>query len=654
MKRQTKQFIGKVLLFSLCCSFILKGVKKVKAEEKQAKVSVLFTHDMHSHLNSFRTIFDGEERTVGGFSKIKTIIEKKKAEDSDVLLLDGGDFSMGTLFQTIYDSDAAELRMLGYMGYDATTLGNHEFDFRSKGICNMLRAAKVSGDELPQMLVCNIDWSEMTKEQQEIKAAFDEYGVKNYTIVEKNGVKIAILGVFGKDALSCAPTCALQFKDPVEAVRETVKEIKDTEEVDLIVALSHSGTKENSKDSEDEILAKEVPELDLILSAHTHTVLAEPIVYGDTAIVSAGEYGERVGSFDLVQKENGRWSVENYELIPVTEDIKEDIGTQEKIDAFEQDIDNNYLSQFGYTADQVLAHSDFDFSTLEDIYQVHTEHGLGNFMADAFAYAVENSDDFDGNEVDMAVAPSGCIRDTYVKGDITVSDVYNSYSLGIGTDGVAGYPLVSVYLTGKEIKMAAEIDASVSNFMTQARLYMNGVDFTYNPNRMILNRVTEVHLSDDGEREEIEDDKLYRVVSDLYSGQMLGAVNAVSKGLLSIELKNADGTPVENIEDCIIYENGKEIKAWAAIANYMESFPKNENGISQIPEYYNDASGLQDRKVVDNSKSIIKRIKNPNKYAIMIVGVIAAVIAIVIGMVCFIVKFMKKVHRKKQKAGGRE
>ena len=254
----------------------------------------------------------------------------------------------------------------------------------------------------------------------------------------------------------------------------------------------------------------------------------------------------------------------------------------------------------------------------------------------------------------MAVAPSGCIRDTYVKGDITVSDVYNSYSLGIGTDGVAGYPLVSVYLTGKEIKMAAEIDASVSNFMKNARLYMNGVDFTYNPNRMILNRVTEVHLSDDGEREEIEDDKLYRVVSDLYTGQMLGAVNAVSKGLLSIELKNADGTPVENIEDCIIYENGKEIKAWAAIANYMESFPKNKDGISQIPEYYNDAGGLQDRKVVDNSKSIIKRIKNPNKYAIMIVGVIAAVIAIMIGMVCFIVKFMKKVHRKKQKAGGRE
>ena len=647
MKRQTKKFLGEVALFSMFCSCFLTGLGQVKAKEKETKVSVLFTHDTHSHLNSFCTLFDGEEKYVGGFSKIKTIIDEKKSKDSDILLLDGGDFSMGTLFQTIYDSDAPELRMLGYMAYDATTLGNHEFDYRTEGICSMLHAAKNSGDSLPQMVLCNVDWSEMNDEQKEIKEAFDSYGVKNYTIVEKNGVKIAILGVFGKDSLACAPTCALKFKDPIEAVKETVAEIKDNEDVDMIVALSHSGTRDNPKDSEDEILAKEVPELDLIVSAHSHTVLTEPIVYGDTAIVSSGEYGERVGSFDMVQKENGRWSVENYELIPVTEDIASDEKTQEKIDDFEQAIDENYLSGFGYTSDQVLAHSDFDFTTIDEIYNVHTEHGLGNLMADAFKYAVENADDFDGQEVDISVAPSGCIRGTYVAGDITVSDVYNSYSLGTGPDGVAGYPLISVYLTGKEIKTAAEIDASVSDLMTVARLYISGVDFTYNPNRIILNRVTNVCLSDDGEQGKIEDDKLYRVVLDLYSGQMLGAVNDVSHGLLSIELKNADGTPVENLEDCIIYRDGKEIKAWAAIAEYMESFEKNESGVSEVPAYYNDAGELQGRKVVDDSKNIIKCIKNPNKYAVMIIGIVIAMILILIGIMRGFVKLIKKVRNRK-------
>ena len=85
----------------------------------------------------------------------------------------------------------------------------------------------------------------------------------------------------------------------------------------------------------------------------------------------------------------------------------------------------------------------------------------------------ENAADFDGVPVDVAVVPSGTVRDTYAKGDITVEQVFNSFSLGIGADGVPGYPLISVYLTGKELKTAAEIDASVSDFMTTARLYLH-------------------------------------------------------------------------------------------------------------------------------------------------------------------------------------
>ena len=88
------------------------------------------------------------------------------------------------------------------------------------------------------------------------------------------------------------------------------------------------------------------------------------------------------------------------------------------------------------------------------------------------------------------------------------------FSLGIGADGVPGYPLLSVYLTGEELKTLAEIDASISDFMNIARLYNSGLHFTYNPNRMILNKVTDVYLVDaNGDPVELEDDKLYRVVS---------------------------------------------------------------------------------------------------------------------------------------------
>ena len=190
-------------------------------------------------------------------------------------------------------------------------------------------------------------------------------------------------------------------------------------------------------------------------------------------------------------------------------------------------VDTNYLSHFGYTKDQILAENDIEFSSVDDMYNEHEELNLGDIMSDAYVYAVENSEYYDGDPVDVAVVPSGTVRDTYTKGDVTVEQVYNSFSLGIGKDGLAGYPLISAYLTGKELKLVAEIDASVSDFMTIARLYCSGLNFTYNPHRMILNKVTDCYLmkaQGEGNREEIEDDKLYHVVTDLYTGQMLGAV----------------------------------------------------------------------------------------------------------------------------------
>ncbi len=118
------------------------------AEEKPKSVDIVFTHDTHSHLNSFRTVVDGENVEAGGFARIKTVIDEKE-ENPDTLVVDGGDFSMGTLFQTVYEEEASELRMLGYLGYDATTFGNHEFDYRSKGLAQMLDTAAASGDVVP-------------------------------------------------------------------------------------------------------------------------------------------------------------------------------------------------------------------------------------------------------------------------------------------------------------------------------------------------------------------------------------------------------------------------------------------------------------------------------------------------------------------------
>ena len=644
-----KYFTGCLMLVLLC----LLHPFSVHAKSQNKEVDILFLHDMHSHLDTFSTIDEsGESVRAGGLARIKTLIDEKKDENADTLLLDAGDFSMGTLVQSIFREEATELQMLGALGFDATTLGNHEFDYRSAGLAKMMKNASQKDTAMPQIVLCNVDWESMeaegmTEEQAMLKEAFETYGVQDYVVLTKGDVKIAVTGVFGLDALDCAPMCVLTMQDPVEAVQETVAEIQNNEEADMIICVSHSGTWKDEDKSEDEILAKEVPELDLIISGHTHTTLRDPIVHGDTYIVSCGEYGEKLGSLSMCQKEDGRWEMKEYELIPVIEEVKQNEQIQAQIDSFMEVVDEVYLQKFGYERTQVLAYNDVDFCTVSDLSEKHEEGNLGSIIADAYIYAVENAEDFDGVPVDFAVAPAGTIRETYAKGDITVENVYNSFSLGIGPDEVPGYPLVSLYLTGAELRTLLEVDASISDLMHAARLYLSGVNFSYNPNRMILNRVTDAYLvGDNGERIEIEDDKLYRGVTDLYSCQMLGSVTDLSFGLLSLEPKNVNGTVQEELENGIVTENGAELKAWAAIAGYMESFEDTDgDGEANIPTAYGEPQG---RKVVEDSKRIGELVKNPNKYALMIAAVVLVLILVIVLIVVLIYKTVKKRKRAKK------
>lgn len=656
MKAIKKRFtVTALTILTLFLAVIPCG--KITAEESSKTVDVMFMHDTHSHLNEFATVEDGTSQILGGFAKIKTLIKEQKAQNPETLLLDAGDFSMGTLIQVVFEEEASEIRMLGELGFDVTTLGNHEFDYRAKGLANMMNNAVASGESVPAMVLCNVDWERMkaeglSEEQQILWDAFENYGVQDYIVIEKNGVRIAIIGVFGEDSLACAPTCSLIFKNPVEAVKETVAEIRQREDVDMIACVSHSGTSEDKDKSEDEILAKSVPELDLIISGHTHTKLEKPIVHGDTYIVSSAEYGKYLGSLSMTQKSDGRWEMDSYELIAVDNSIVPDAATQEKIDALTDMVDSKYLQQFGYTKDQILCTNEIDFASGSDVSDLHTEVNLGSIMADAYTYAVETLSDSDSHPVDVAVVPFGTIRDTYVKGDITTENVFNSFSLGIGEDGIPGYPLISVYLTGKELKTAAEIDASISDLMTTARLYTDGLYWSYNPNRMILNKVTDVYLCDgEEERVELEDDKLYRVVTDYYSAQMLGEVTNMSYGLLSIVPKFADGTPITNYADTIVVADGEELKAWAAIAAYMDSFEDTDgDGIGNVPAKYGTQEG---RKVVEDNKNLGELLKNPNKFFFLIIGIVLLLLIIIVVVIILLIKLIKKLYRKVKYSAGK-
>ena len=631
-----------------------------------AEINIAFIHDLHSYLEEYSVESDGASRKAGGIARIKTILDGLRRDDPDILTFDGGDFAMGTLYQSVFATQATELRALGVLGVDATTMGNHEFDYEASGFSGMFRAALASGDPLPQFVLSNVDWEAMQKngltpDQQLYRTCFDEYGVRDYIMIERGGLNIAVMGIFGKVALKDSPTCALEFRDPIQAAKDTVSRIKANENADIIIALSHSGT--SKKYSEDEELAKNVQDIDLIISAHSHTLLFEPIISGRTAIASCGCYGRYVGNIRMTRTAD-RWSVADYELISVDESVEKDAQTESLLTEYKQSVNEDYLSHFGYEWDEILAYNPYNFESVDDCYAVHTETRLGDLLSDAFIYAADASG-YTDDPFEISIAPSGCTRGSFAPGYVTVSDAFSSYSLGIGKDGLSGYPLVSAYLTGAELKTLCEVDASVSDLMKSARLYMHGISFTYNPNRIILNKVTSAYYTDaNGNTSPLEDDRLYHVTTDYYSTLMLGTVNDMSKGILTVIPKDRNGVPITDMSEHVIRKDGKELKAWEAVARYLSSFEEDsmaryirgdqsvdlalcDSGSGRlpvIPAYYSELHG---RKNVDMSSDIGAILSGLNVYAIVIISVIAVLAALIILVVVIIVRKIRK-HRKKR------
>ena len=163
------------------------------------ETTILFTHDTHDH---FLPMPDEEGGEYGGYTRLATLIQQERAAHPDALVLDAGDFSMGSLFQTIYATEAPELRALGAMGYDATTLGNHEFDYRARGLAEMLNAAVESGDPVPPIVQANY---KLPAEDADTWAAWNRYGIGDYLILERGGVRYGIFGLMGEEADSNAP-----------------------------------------------------------------------------------------------------------------------------------------------------------------------------------------------------------------------------------------------------------------------------------------------------------------------------------------------------------------------------------------------------------------------------------------------------------------
>ena len=621
-----------VMLLALTLSLSVSQVWA--ADETAEEITILYTHDMHS---SFLPKEGADGHSRGGYARLKTLIDEQKEEHPNALVLDGGDFSMGSLFQTAYSTSALELRAMGQMGYDVTTFGNHEFDYRASGLADMLYAAVDSGDPLPAIVDANYL---PPQEDEETWDALYTYGVQDYRILERGGVPYVIFGITGVDSDECAPMSGMELHDPVETAKRVVKEATEQCQTaygadPVVICLSHSGT-ENGK-GEDYELAQKVDGIDVIISGHTHTTLEQPIEVNDTYIVSAGENSKNLGVLTLTRTQDGV-ELKDSRLVPVDERVPEDPEMAAWIEAAKSQVEQDYLADFDLEFDQVLVDNPYQFDTVDEVYDTQHESTLGNLLADAYYWAGNQASQ---DPVDVALTASGVIRDTFPKGPITVSQVFNVASLGIGADGVPGYPLISVYLTGKDLKNAIEVDASVPPLMSAAQLFYSGVGYSFNTNRMIFDKVDyAVLMREGGITEPIVDDQLYHVVTGLYIGQMLGAVESSTFNILTVTPRDAQGNPIDisQLEDYILHDDeGNEVKEWYAIASYLQSMG------GEMDQKYGQTDG---RKLVYSSWNPVSLLKNAGLPTSLAILALVIVVALLVLMVVLVRKFILRRMRR--------
>jgi 2',3'-cyclic-nucleotide 2'-phosphodiesterase (5'-nucleotidase family) len=291
----------------LVVALLLAACSGRPAREGPDTVLLLHTNDIHSHL------LPGDDG-IGGMARIAGYVERERAVRADVLFLDAGDGVAGTPVSSLFQGRPA-FAVMNSMGYDAMAVGNHEFDhgwplieqYREIAAFPILCANASGPGGRP---LADAEW----------------------VLIEVDGVRVGVIGVVTPmtpeiTAGGCTDGC--EFRPAALAVRRLLPEVE--KKADLVVVLSHLGFEE------DKALAKEVPEIDVIVGGHSHTEVKEPVRVGQTIVVQAYEYGKRIGRLELTV-EDGRVTAYTGGLVTVNAALPISGRTRAVVDVWEDRV----------------------------------------------------------------------------------------------------------------------------------------------------------------------------------------------------------------------------------------------------------------------------------------------------------------------------
>jgi 5'-nucleotidase / UDP-sugar diphosphatase len=590
-----------------------KGGKKV--------FTILHTNDMHSGFIGMSPAADytpftlNDDTTRGGYARLAAMIAKRKEvrnADGPVLVLDAGDYSMGTAFGAASREIGGELQLMSMMGYDATTFGNHDFDLGPDGLGRSIGVA-ARASRVPAVVASNSDFMGNDATLAELQRLASEKVIRRYLVIERGGIRFGIFGLLGKEAIFYTSGGAVTFPDAIETAREMVTILRETEKVDVVICLSHGGLEKGSdgrySDGDDVRLARAVPGIDVVIGGHSHTALQEAIIVnGRTPIVQAGLEAHNLGEL-VVSLDGARLTVESCRLYPIDDTIMGNRAVDDEIEKLKKTVTDVVFASRSYRIDQQLAVAP------QDLPNTFTDIAAGTLLANLVTDAFRNA-----TKADIGFTANGLMRAGLIRGKSGIQTVYDVFAvapLGAGIlDTTAGSALVTGYFTGQELKNILEFllmdnPAHPGEYFPRA----SGMRFRYDLSRPKFDVVTAIELGDfDGGYRAIditgEDERLYSLTCPLYLGVIIVAIPKYTKGRLAIVPRNRKGQPlksrVEALDDprsgtpnllpppgtmdkCSVAtregnDATREIKEWQAIMDYLRSLPVKSTGeLPMIP-----------------------------------------------------------------------
>jgi len=404
--------------------------------------TILHTNDMHSSFIGMGPAADytpfslNDDATRGGYARLASLIAKRKEARKDqgpVLVLDAGDYSMGTPFGAATRDIGGELQLMFLMGYDATTFGNHEFDLGPDGLGKSIGVAAKAG-RAPAVLASNANFSKDDASLAELQCLVNNV-IRQYLVIERGGIRFGIFGVLGKEATFYTSGGAVTFSDAIEAAKEMVTILRQTEKVDVVIALSHGGVEKGKDgryvDGDDVRLPKAVPGIDVVIGGHSHTELREAIVANNrTPVVQTGKESNNLG--ELVMALDGdKLTIESYQLHSIDDTIAGDRAIADEIDKFKKLVTGAVFASRGYSIDQPLAIAP------QDLPNTFTDIAAGTLLANLVTDALRNA-----TKADIGFTANGMMRASLMRGKsgaLTVYDVFAVAPLGAGVvDATAG------------------------------------------------------------------------------------------------------------------------------------------------------------------------------------------------------------------------